>query len=144
MGYCKGEVKGLASRLLPILEWVKEAIDSDELNTKLHPLLVRTMIAMFTNQETNPNHAQLVFNTHDTWQLSNNSLRRDEIWFTDKNTDGESSLYSLAEFCSDQGPKIRKDEQYEKNYLLGKYRAIPSLKTMRLIFPGFEAAEKKA
>jgi len=116
----------------------------DELNTKLHPLLVRNLISMFTNLDTNPNHAQLVFNTHDTWQLSNNSLRRDEIWFTDKNPNGESSLYSLAEFRSDQGLKIRKDEQYDKNYLLGKYQAIPSLKTMRLIFPGVEAAEREA
>lgn len=115
----------------------------DELNTKLHPLLVRNLVGLFTNPETNPNHAQLVFNTHDTWPLSNNSMRRDEIWFTDKNSLGESNLYSLADFRSDQGPKIRKDEQYEKNYLLGKYGAIPSLKTIELVFPDFEAAEKE-
>lgn len=115
----------------------------DELNTKLHPLLVRNLVGMFTNPETNPNHAQLIFTTHDTWPLSNNSLRRDEIWFTDKNNRGESNLYSLADFRSAQGPKIRKDEQYEKNYLLGKYGAIPSLKTIELVFPGFEAAENE-
>lgn len=114
----------------------------DELNTKLHPLLVRNLVGMFTNPETNPNHAQLIFNTHDTWHLSNNSLRRDEIWFTDKNPNGESCLYSLADFRTEQGPKIRKDEQYEKNYLLGKYGAVPSLKTIKLVFPDFEAAEK--
>jgi hypothetical protein len=115
----------------------------DELNTKLHPLLVRNLVGMFTDRETNPHHAQLIFNTHDTWSLSNNSLRRDEIWFTDKNFRGESSLYSLADFRSDQGSKIRKDEQYEKNYLLGKYGAIPSLKTIEIVFPSFEVAEKE-
>ncbi|MCH3916091.1 MAG: ATP-binding protein [Spirochaetia bacterium] len=106
----------------------------DELNAKLHPLLVRNIVLTFANEETNPNHAQLLFSTHDTWYLSNNLFRRDEIWFTDKDEKGRSTLYSLAEFkCN--GEKIRKDEQYQKNYLLGKYHAIPTIKTMRLIFP---------
>ena len=102
----------------------------DELNTKLHPLLVRNIILAFANPAINLNNAQLVFTTHDIWQLSNNLLRRDEIWFTDKDSDGVSNLYSLADFVSDEGVKIRKDESYEKNYLLGKYGAIPSLKTI--------------
>ena len=102
----------------------------DELNTKLHPLLVRNIILTFANPDINVKDAQLVFTTHDTWQLSNNLLRRDEIWFTDKDSDGISSLYSLADFVDDEGVKIRKDESYEKNYLLGKYGAIPSLKTI--------------
>jgi len=102
----------------------------DELNTKLHPLLVRNIILTFANPAINTNNAQLIFTSHDTWQLSNNLLRRDEIWFTDKDSDGISSLYSLADFVDDEGVKIRKDESYEKNYLLGKYGAIPSLKTI--------------
>jgi len=102
----------------------------DELNTKLHPLLVRNIILTFTNPDININAAQLIFTTHDTWQLSNNLLRRDEIWFTDKDSGGVSSLYSLADFVDDEGVKIRKDESYEKNYLLGKYGAIPSIKTI--------------
>ena len=102
----------------------------DELNTKLHPLLVRNVILTFANPEINTKSAQLIFTTHDSWQLSNNLLRRDEIWFTEKNADGVSSLYSLAEFADEDGIKIRKDESYEKNYLLGKYGAIPSLKTI--------------
>ena len=100
----------------------------DELNARLHPLLVRGFLIMFLNPETNPNHAQLVFTTHDSWQLSNNLLRRDEIWFTEKALSGVSTLYSLADFTDDDGVKIRKDESYEKNYLLGKYGAIPALK----------------
>ena len=56
----------------------------DELNARLHPLLVRNFILTFLNPEINTQHAQLVFTTHDTWQLSNRLLRRDEIWFTEK------------------------------------------------------------
>lgn len=100
----------------------------DELNARLHPLLVRGFLITFLNPETNPNHAQLVFTTHDSWQLSNNLLRRDEIWFTEKEQSGVSTLYSLADFVDEDGAKIRKDESYEKNYLLGKYGAIPTLK----------------
>lgn len=100
----------------------------DELNARLHPLLVRGFLITFLNPETNPNHAQLVFTTHDSWQLSNNLLRRDEIWFTEKEHSGVSTLYSLADFVDEDGVKIRKDESYEKNYLLGKYGAIPTLK----------------
>ena len=102
----------------------------DELNARLHPLLVRNFIMIFLNRETNVNHAQLVFTTHDTWQLSNQLLRRDEIWFTEKDKQGVSTLYSLADFIDEDGSRIRKDESYEKNYLLGKYGAIPTLKTI--------------
>ena len=105
----------------------------DELNARLHPLLVRNFILIFLNPEVNVNHAQLIFTTHDTWQLSNQLLRRDEIWFTEKDSDGVSTLYSLADFVDDDGSKIRKDESYEKNYLLGKYGAIPTLKTIDLL-----------
>ena len=100
----------------------------DELNSKLHPLLVRNILIAFLNPALNPKHAQLIFTTHDAWQMSNNLLRRDEIWFTEKNAAGVSSLYSLADFVDSDGVKIRKDESYEKNYLLGKYGAIPTLK----------------
>ena len=100
----------------------------DELNARLHPLLVRSFLITFLNKEINTKHAQLIFTTHDSWQLSNSLLRRDEIWFTEKDNNGISSLYSLADFTDEDGIKIRKDESYEKNYLLGKYGAIPSLK----------------
>ena len=99
----------------------------DELNSRLHPLLVRNFLLSFLNPEINRNHAQIIFTTHDTWMLRNDLLRRDEIWFTEKNDKGESILYSLADFTDETGTKIRKDENYEKNYLLGKYGAIPAL-----------------
>ncbi len=100
----------------------------DELNARLHPLLVRTFVITFLNPEINTKHAQLIFTSHDSWQLNGNMLRRDEIWFTEKDYDGVSTLYSLADFVDEDGVKIRKDENYEKNYLLGKYGAIPTLK----------------
>jgi AAA15 family ATPase/GTPase len=117
--------------LYPMLEEVLEnggVLFVDELNARLHPLLVRTFLITFLNPEINKNHAQLIFTTHDAWQLEGNGLRRDEIWFTEKDESGISTLFSLADFTDEDGLKIRKDENYEKNYLLGKYGAIPSLK----------------
>ena len=102
----------------------------DELNARLHPLLVRNFLLTFLNPNINVNHAQLVFTTHDTWQLSNQLLRRDEIWFVEKDDRGVSTLYSLADFVDEDGVRIRKDESYEKNYLIGKYGAIPTLKSI--------------
>ncbi len=103
----------------------------DELNARLHPLLVRNILITFLDPKINANHAQIVFTTHDAWQLSNDLLRRDEIWFTEKDASGVSTLYSLADFVDDDGDKIRKDESYEKNYLLGKYGGIPTLKRFK-------------
>ena len=105
----------------------------DDLNASLHPLLVRNFILTFLNPEININHAQLIFTTHDTWQLSNRLLRRDEIWFTEKDADGLSTLYSLADFIDEDDSRIRKDENY---LLLCKYGAIPSLKTIDFLQEG--------
>jgi hypothetical protein len=105
----------------------------DELYACLHPLLVQDFIITFLDEKTNPNNAQLIFTTHDSWQLSSNLLRRDEIWFTAKDENGASSLYSLVDFKGENAAKIRKDENYAKNYLLGKYGAIPELKKIDLV-----------
>ena len=105
----------------------------DELYARLHPLLVQDFIITFLDVKTNPNNAQLIFTTHDSWQLSSDLLRRDEIWFTEKNENGASSLYSLVDFKGENAAKIRKDENYGKNYLLGKYGAIPELKKIDLV-----------
>ena len=104
----------------------------DELNSKLHPLLIRNLMLTFLNPEINNKNAQLIFTTHDPWTLSNDILRRDEIWFVEKDSFNSSSLYSLAEFKTEDGLKIRVDENYEKNYLLGKYGAIPTLSKIKI------------
>lgn len=120
----------------PILEALNNGstLFVDELNSRLHSLLVRNIILTFANPELNRNNAQLIFTTHDIWQISNDFLRRDEIWFVEKDTEtGISDLYSLADFSDDDGTKIRKDEAYSKNYLLGKYGAIPHLKSLDIL-----------
>lgn len=99
---------------------------ADELDIQLHPLLVRNMILNFTDPERNPKHAQLIFTTHNTIYMDMGLLRRDEIWFTEKK-DNISELYSLDDIQDANGNKIRKDANYAKNYLLGKYGAIPQL-----------------
>ena len=99
---------------------------ADELDIKLHPLLMRNIILNFTDPERNPKNAQLIFTTHNTIYMDMGLLRRDEIWFTEKN-DNISELYSLDDIQDANGNKIRKDANYAKNYLLGKYGAIPRL-----------------
>lgn len=105
----------------------------DELNARLHPLLMRNILLLFLNPKINLNHAQLIFTTHDLIPMSNTLLRRDEIWFTKKSNEGISELYSLADFKDEMGKYIRKDVNYIKNYLLGNYGAIPILQDMKLI-----------
>lgn len=101
----------------------------DELNARLHPLLVRNFLLTFLDPKMNKNGAQLIFTTHDTWQLSNHLLRKDEIWFTEKDERGVTSLYSLADFI-DAGENM--EQHYGEDYLLGKYGAIPILRDMNL------------
>ena len=96
----------------------------------LYPELQEVLEKGSVNPKINKNQAQLVFITHDTWQLSNQLLRRDGIWFVEKDANGVSTLYSLADFVYEDGTRIRKDESYEKNYLIGKYGAIPTLKSI--------------
>lgn len=105
----------------------------DELNARLHPLLVRNIILTFLSPEINTQNAQLIFTTHDIWQFSNELLRRDEIWMVNKNREGVSELYSLAEFKDEDGNKVRRDEALAKNYLTGSYGAIPALKPMKMM-----------
>lgn len=118
---------------------LKEVLDQgstlfiDELNARLHPLLVRNIILTFLSPEINTRNAQLVFTTHDIWQFSNELLRRDEIWMVNKSRDGVSELYSLVEFKDEEGNKVRRDEALAKNYLTGNYGAIPALKPMKML-----------
>ncbi len=100
----------------------------DELNSRLHPLLQRSVLLSFLDPRQNPNGAQLIFTTHEPWLLDCNLLHRDEVWFAEKDDSGASSLYSLAEFRHDnQSPN------YLENYLYGEYGAIPKLKAFRSV-----------
>lgn len=99
----------------------------DELESQLHPLLCLFLIEMFTDSTLNPKNAQLIFCTHNTTILDYGKLRRDQIYFTEKNNWESTIIYSLADFKNKEGKKIRSDVKYEKNYLQGKFGAIPYL-----------------
>jgi len=99
----------------------------DEFDARFHPLLTKKIIELF-NSEMN-NEAQLIFMTHDTNLLSADSLRRDQIEFIEKDKYGASHLYSLVQFKG-----IRNDHSFEKNYIQGKYGAIPFLGDFRKLF----------
>ena len=94
----------------------------DELDAKLHPMLTRAIVRLFMDKETNPKGAQLVFTTHDTHLLDKDYLRRDQVWFTEKDATEASDLYSLLEF------KERNDRNFAKNYIEGRYGAIPFIR----------------
>lgn len=93
------------------------------------PLLTRKLVKMFNSPVSNVKNAQLVFVTHDTNLLDNSLLRRDQIYFTEKNKRSETVLYSLADFKG-----IRNDASYEKDYIKGKYGAIPFLGNFEKLF----------
>lgn len=89
----------------------------DEMSARLHPLLTKLIVDIFCSEQNKK--AQLIFSTHDISLLNNNQFRRDEVVFVDKNERGESSLYALSDL------KVREDATFNKDYLQGKYGAIP-------------------
>lgn len=95
----------------------------DELDAKLHPVLLQKVIELFTDPSINTNGAQMLFTSHDITTMSSKVFRRDEIWFSAINGYNESVLYSLADFRKEHGKKPRNDETYGKQYLEGKYGA---------------------
>lgn len=99
----------------------------DELDAKLHPLLTKALVKLFNSTDSNKNNAQLIFTTHDTNLLHFGHLRRDQIWFTEKTQQAATDLYSLAEIKLPEGGKVRNDAALEKNYIQGRYGAIPFL-----------------
>ena len=99
----------------------------DELDAKLHPLLTRSVLQLFMNRKTNAHGAQLIFATHDTNLLNLDYLRRDQIWFTEKDKTESTDLYSLLEFKDENGTKVRNDRSVQKDYINGRYGAIPFL-----------------
>jgi hypothetical protein len=98
---------------------------ADEIDASLHPNLVRQLIRLFQNPDSNPRQAQLVFNSHDMTILGNSAadrlIGRDQIWFTEKGDDGSTRLYSLADL------EPRKNESISRRYLAGRYGATPNL-----------------
>lgn len=104
------------------------ALVIDELDAKIHPVLLRHIIMMFNDMSINKKKAQLIFTSHDLSTMNNEVFRRDEIWFVAKGNAQNSKLYSLVEFKNEKGESVRKDAKFDKQYLEGKYGADPYLK----------------
>jgi len=100
----------------------------DELDARFHPLITQFIIQLFHSKQTNPNNAQLIFATHDTNLLDKDLFRRDQIWFTEKDQYGATDLYSLVEYKN-----VRKDASYEKDYIAGKYGAVPFIRNFEVL-----------
>jgi uncharacterized protein len=114
----------------PILDTLQAgtALIIDELDAKLHPLLTQAIVKLF-NSMTNSKNAQLIIVTHDVSLLTNQLFRRDQIWFTEKNQYGATDLYSLSSLLG-----VRKMASFGKDYILGKYGAIPFIGDTKLLF----------
>lgn len=100
----------------------------DELDAKIHPILLKYIIELYTNPISNRKHAQLIFTSHDLSTMNSEVFRRDEIWFVAKGNQQNSKLYSLVEFKNEKGESVRKDAKFDKQYLEGKYGADPYLR----------------
>ena len=100
----------------------------DELDAKIHPVLLRHIIMMFNDMNINKKKAQLIFTSHDLSTMNSEVFRRDEIWFVAKGNAQNSKLYSLVEFKNEKGESVRKDAKFDKQYLEGKYGADPYLR----------------
>lgn len=96
----------------------------DELDASLHPLLTLAITRLFNSKQFNPNNAQLIFATHDTNLLHYGNYQRDQIYFVEKDQFGASDMYSLVEY-KEEGKTIREDRSFEKDYIEGRYGAIP-------------------
>ncbi len=116
-------------RLLDIVPGLLELLSKekvyviDEIDRSLHPEITNTFMKMFLSITKN-NKSQLVVTTHESGLLNLDLIRRDEIWFTEKNKDGVSKLYSLEEF------QPRFDKDIRKGYLIGRFGGIPKIKNM--------------
>lgn len=111
----------------PVLKAITEGavLLADELDASLHPALVSQLVRLFQDPATNPRRAQLIFNSHDATLLGDTVgdqiIGRDQVWFTEKNDDGSTRMYALADLAP------RKEEAIGRRYLAGRYGATPLL-----------------
>jgi AAA15 family ATPase/GTPase len=111
-----------------------EVLIVDELDAKLHPLMMRFILNLFQDKETNPHNAQLIFETHDTNLLSPRFFRRDQIWFAEKDPQGATDLFCLAAFQLEPDDSVNGDSVYKTDYFQGRYGAIPLIGEFALAF----------
>jgi AAA15 family ATPase/GTPase len=113
--------KKLFSLAGPLIQALRtgQVLIMDELDARLHPLITQAIIGLFNSIASNPKHAQLIFATQDANLLDRRYFRRDQVWFTEKDRQGATQFYSLAEF------KVRNDASFGRDYIRGKYGAVP-------------------
>lgn len=116
----------LYALVAPVLDVLRDGrvLVVDELDSSLHTLLVRRLVSMFHDPSLSTAGAQLIFSTHDTSLLDHNLFRRDQVWFTEKDSDQATRLYPLTDFSP------RKHEAWERGYLMGRYGAVPFFGTL--------------
>jgi len=105
----------------------------DEFDARLHPLITKKIIDMFNSEDLNKNNAQIIVATHDTNLLDKDSLRRDQIWFSERDSLGGSHLKQLVEY------RVRNDASYRKGYFEGDYGAIPMIGDPEIVFDSPES-----
>jgi AAA15 family ATPase/GTPase len=107
----------------PFLNTLREGsiLIVDEFDARLHPLLTKQLVALF-NSSANQKNAQLIFAAHDQGLLDQRKIRRDQVWFVEKNPQASSELFTLAEITG-----VRRDANFEKEYLLGIFGGVPHL-----------------
>ena len=101
----------------------------DELDAKMHPLISQELVSLFNDPKRNKKGAQLIFTTHDTNLLASRLLRRDQIWFTEKDEQERTDLYNMMQIVLPDGTKPRGDGNIERNYIRGRYGAIPYIRS---------------
>lgn len=113
----------------PIYESLKNGITLliDELDSQMHPLISWQLVELYNSTTSNTQGAQLIFTTHDTHLLSKTLFRRDQIWFVEKNNQESSEIYQMLQATKYLKHSPRNDSNYQKNYISGKYGAIPYL-----------------
>lgn len=123
----QGTIKFL-SILGPVIDTLKDGgvLFIDELDSRLHPLIAQFILDQFNSPETNPNQAQLIFASHALTNLDKDRVRRDQVWFVDKDNRGESNLYCLSDI-RDNGKIVRNDASLAREYMRGKFGAIPKI-----------------
>ena len=119
---------GLGALILLILH-TGDILVVDEINNSLHPKLCKFLIKLFHHPLTNPRNAQLIFASHETTLLDRELLRKDQIWFTEKNKYGETQLFSAQDF-----DKVKGDEPFDLWYMQGKFGGQPNIKEVEFIF----------
>ena len=111
----------------------------DELETSMHPLMVRELLRLFFTDQENPNRAQIIFTTHNPLLLDSTLIRRDQVWFTDKDDEGKAHLYPLTDY------EPRVGESLVRGYLAGRYGAVPFVPEGLLgTFPAVQKLPEKA